>query len=88
MAPHHQLGNHGVIVNRHLITLPHPCLYPHVLAWCRRGEVGERAGPREEARVGVLCVDPGLKAVSREFYFILCEWQRLPSSYLCQKMEI
>lgn len=74
MSPHHQLGDHGVIVDGHLIALPHTCLYPHVLARRGRGEVGERAGAREEAGIGVLSVYPRLEAVTGELDFVLSEW--------------
>ena len=63
VAPDHELGEQGVVVDRHLVALVDAAVVAHA------GPAGEPegrdpAGAREEALVGILGVDPALDGVA------------------------
>merc|ERR1719219_742613 len=73
LAPDHQLGYHGVVVDGDLVPLPHSGLDPHLLPGLGGGEVVQRPGPGHEAVVGVLGVDPRLERPAAEVEILLSD---------------
>merc|ERR1719397_429545 len=60
-SPNNQLCNHGVVVDRHLVTLPHTSLNSHINCRGRGCQIFQRSCPRHEAVVGIFSIDSGLK---------------------------
>ena len=50
-----QLGDHGIVVRRHRVTLFHAAVHPHV---ARQPEMLEHAGGRPESSGGVFRIEP------------------------------
>jgi hypothetical protein len=74
-----QLGDHRVIPGGDLVTLADPRIHPHGAALESggrgKGEVGEPAGRRQEAALGILGIEPGLDGMAVDPQVALGEGQ-------------
>merc|ERR1719397_271347 len=74
-SPNNQLCNHGVVVDRHLVTLPHTSLNSHISCRGRGCQIFQRSCSRHEAVVGIFSIDSGLKRPAAQLKLFLCHRQ-------------